>query len=93
MLNFMGLGSLKTLAIVGAVVVLVCGVVGVKSYNAGKRSVYATLAANAIKIEKLRKKDDVATQILSDFDVCVRDLKSRSMPVGACDGLRGLQTE
>ena len=88
MLKLSGFPSLKSLAVTAAIVLLTNGLTFYKSYNAGKANVYAELAVNAIKIEKARKKDDANTQDLSDYAICVRDLRSRGMPDKTCNGLR-----
>lgn len=64
------------------------------SYLYGKRegaqrAVVEQLQSDA-QAERDRNKSDAKLQALSDFDLCVRSLRSRGMRVDACEQLRGL---
>ncbi|MEJ1118855.1 hypothetical protein V9K92_10305 [Phyllobacterium sp. CCNWLW109] len=64
------------------------------SYLYGKRegaqqAVVEQLQSDA-QAERDRNKSDAKLQALSDFDLCIQSLRSRGMPVDACEQLRGL---
>lgn len=71
---------------------------GLIAYNVGTwlgdKSGYARykteMAEAAVRAERKRNENDIEIQNSSDFDVCVRSLTSRGMPVDACEQLRGL---
>ncbi|MDQ0996855.1 hypothetical protein QFZ34_002037 [Phyllobacterium ifriqiyense] len=83
-------GPIKTALIWAlAAFVLVSG-----SYVYGKREGRQQAAVEQlqsdVKAERDRNKSDAKLQALSDFDLCVQSLRSRGMPVDACEQLRGL---
>ncbi len=59
----------------------------------GRAELKAEIASAALAVERERVKDDARLSGLSDYDLCVRHLEPRGMPVDACLQLRGVQTE
>lgn len=59
----------------------------------GARQVRLEMARQAADAERERIKDDAKLRSLSDYDLCVGALRSRGMPIAACDELRGVSGE
>lgn len=59
----------------------------------GRATYVAEQAAADRKAEIERKGDDAKLRDMSDYDLCVDGLRSRRLPVGACNILRGLRAE
>lgn len=56
----------------------------------GRAAYVAEQAAADRKAEIERKGDDAKLRGMSDYDLCVGGLRSRRLPIDACDVLRGL---
>lgn len=56
----------------------------------GRAAYVAEQAAADRKAELERKGDDAKLKGMSDFDLCVDGLRSRRLPLDACEQLRGL---
>lgn len=61
--------------------------------NEGRDLYVAEQAAADRKSEIERKGDDAKLRNMSDYDLCVDGLRSRRLPIDACEQLRGVQPE
>lgn len=59
------------------------------SYQGRQQAVVEQLRSD-VEAERDRNKSDAKLQALSDYDLCVKSLRSRGMRVDACEQLRGL---
>lgn len=59
-------------------------------YQDGRAAVKIEQATEAARLEKERVADDANLRNLPDYDLCVRSLNARRMPVDECDVLRRL---
>lgn len=82
-------------AVLGAIVagVIAYGIGHAKGDTQGYNRRIAEQAVADTKTEAERKGDDAKIGSMADFDLCVASLRGRGMPVGACDELRGLQSQ
>ena len=55
----------------------------------GRAELKAEIASAALAAEQERVKDDARLSGLSDYDLCVRHLEPRGMPVAVCSVLSG----
>jgi len=84
MIALPGLGTLRLLGVAIVAAGLIGGAAYVKGRADGRALGELSSLKETIKEIRERMKDDAATQRLSDFDVCVRDLGR----VPECDALR-----
>lgn len=59
--------------------------------SAGRQQAVVEQLKSDVQAERDRNQSDAKLQALSDFDLCVQSLRSRGMPVDACEQLRGIQ--
>ncbi|NTS30653.1 hypothetical protein HQ945_05245 [Phyllobacterium sp. BT25] len=88
------IGHIPNWAKLAAGVALGAIVLGSAVYLAGKRDGTQQAAVQQlqsdIKAERERIASDAKVQSLSDYDFCIQSLRSRRMPVDACEQLRGV---
>jgi hypothetical protein len=75
-------------AVLGAL--LAAGPVYLYGSSQGRQAVAIERLQSDIKAERERIDSDAKVQALSDYDFCVQSLRSRKLPVDACEPLRGL---
>lgn len=86
-----GLSGLARMAV--AALVVACLVWPIASWTGGQSAVATyqnEIATKAAQVEKERVADDARLRNLPDYDLCVRALSARRMPVDECDVLRGI---
>ncbi|QFS98897.1 hypothetical protein FIV06_15825 [Labrenzia sp. THAF191b] len=86
--NKYALGALFCLVVLSGI-----WIYGETRWRAGYATYETELAEGATEAERARVQDETRLKGLSDHDLCAGYLRSRGLPVEACQQLRGLPGE